>query len=563
MTNDNYAKVFGILGKLCFGYDLAAAQLVAASTILANLQDEVATGFPESNPANQTLRPYYSRLDAAIRNGPTYALASNQGAAGRFLVSDYFVSKLITVPINRNLAASVLEAFQTEMSAAVDNKTLTDLSDTGLVHFFDSFLLAPGTWNTAPDASADYKDSVFVGVPPTIISVVGTPGVDGTNVLHGSGAPSSGVGTNGDFYIDIDVWDIYGPKAGGAWPGSPVSLVGPTGLTGTSIRSGSGAPSGGLGNDGDFYIDTAVSDLYGPKTGGSWGSPVSLIGATGATGATGAPGVDGATWRSGTGAPSSGLGVDGDFYFRIDTNDVYKKTAGTYSIVANIRGSTGATGAPGLDGATWRSGSGAPSSGLGVDGDFYFRTDTDDVYKKTSGTYSIVANIKGSTGATGAPGADGRTILNGTGVPSGGLGNDGDFYIRTTTEEIYGPKTAGSWGGPTSLIGQTKASYFWQSETPAVTGTHKRFYSDRAGTINWCRGEVVNGDGTATANFDVKKNGSTIFPSATKPSVSAGQYIGTERVPDVTSFIKGDYFEVVIIDTGGATKLRMTINFNY
>jgi len=54
---------------------------------------------------------------------------------------------------------------------------------------------------------------------------------------------------------------------------------------------------------------------------------------------------------------------------------------------------------------------------------------------------------------TGAPGADGRTILNGTGAPSGGLGAEGDFYIDTAADAIYGPKTAGAWGSPTSLTG--------------------------------------------------------------------------------------------------------------
>jgi microcystin-dependent protein len=48
---------------------------------------------------------------------------------------------------------------------------------------------------------------------------------------------------------------------------------------------------------------------------------------------------------------------------------------------------------------------------------------------------------------------DGKSVLNGTGVPSPALGVDGDFYIDTATETIYGPKTAGVWGPGTSLIG--------------------------------------------------------------------------------------------------------------
>lgn len=56
-------------------------------------------------------------------------------------------------------------------------------------------------------------------------------GGGGHTVLSGDGAPGSGVGDDGDFYIDYTNWDIYGPKAGGAWP-SGVSLIGPEGPAG-------------------------------------------------------------------------------------------------------------------------------------------------------------------------------------------------------------------------------------------------------------------------------------------------------------------------------------------
>ncbi len=39
-----------------------------------------------------------------------------------------------------------------------------------------------------------------------------------------------------------------------------------------------------FGVNGDFYIDTASNKLYGPKTGGAWGSGVSLVGPQGVAG---------------------------------------------------------------------------------------------------------------------------------------------------------------------------------------------------------------------------------------------------------------------------------------
>ena len=86
-----------------------------------------------------------------------------------------------------------------------------------------------------------------------------------------------------------------------------------------------------------------------------------------------------------------------------------------------------------------------------------------DVYLKAGGSYSIVANIRGAqgiqgvAGATGANGLDGKTVLNGTTTPATSLGTLGDFYFNTTTNEMFGPKTAGGWGSGVSLIGATGA----------------------------------------------------------------------------------------------------------
>jgi hypothetical protein len=55
--------------------------------------------------------------------------------------------------------------------------------------------------------------------------------------------------------------------------------TGPTGATGpqgNTILSGVVAPDNGEGVDGDFYLNTNLMEWYGPKTAGDWGSPISL-----------------------------------------------------------------------------------------------------------------------------------------------------------------------------------------------------------------------------------------------------------------------------------------------
>ena len=91
------------------------------------------------------------------------------------------------------------------------------------------------------------------------------------------------------------ILEIYqnGGGVGPEGPAGPQGIQGIPGLDGKTIRNGSGVPSAGLGVDGDFYIDTASNLIYGPKTAGAWGSGVSIVGPAGPAGPTGPTGADG------------------------------------------------------------------------------------------------------------------------------------------------------------------------------------------------------------------------------------------------------------------------------
>ena len=65
---------------------------------------------------------------------------------------------------------------------------------------------------------------------------------------------------------------------------------------------------------------------------------------------------------------------------------------------------------------------------------------------------------RGSTGAqgpTGATGPAGTHVRYGIGAPASATGIDGDFYIATNTNTLYGPKASGAWPTGVSLIGAT------------------------------------------------------------------------------------------------------------
>ena len=181
---------------------------------------------------------------------------------------------------------------------------------------------------------------------------------------------------------------------------NPSDTPNPTGTTGNPGAAGANGSTGATGPQGPKG-DTGATGVQG------------ATGATGETGATGPAGNNGAAWWNGTGTPAASLGANGDFYLNLANSDVYNKNAGSWTKVANLQGDTGLTGpagptgVAGANGSVWWNGTSAPSSSVGNNGDYYLNTATSDVYKKTSGTWAVVTNIKGATGATGATGPQG------------------------------------------------------------------------------------------------------------------------------------------------------------
>jgi hypothetical protein len=60
--------------------------------------------------------------------------------------------------------------------------------------------------------------------------------------------------------------------------------------------------------------------------------------------------------------------------------------------------------------------------------------------------------LKGSDGTNGTNGTNGNTVLYGSVAPTT-EGVNGDFFINTVTNFIYGPKASGVWPSGTSLVG--------------------------------------------------------------------------------------------------------------
>lgn len=105
---------------------------------------------------------------------------------------------------------------------------------------------------------------------------VGPAGENGSVIHAGQGEPGSGIGNPGDYYLDTLNSLLYGPKTEDNTWGIPIDLKGADGQDGSQILSGTTAPEASQGAIGDFYLNTTNFDLFGPKTQSGWGTPVNL-----------------------------------------------------------------------------------------------------------------------------------------------------------------------------------------------------------------------------------------------------------------------------------------------
>jgi hypothetical protein len=172
---------------------------------------------------------------------------------------------------------------------------------------------------TGPTGATGAQGPIGLSGPSGAAGLDGLDGNDGINGLNGKTVLSGTInptneGVNGDFYINTTSSTIFGPKALGAWPNG-VSLVGPAGvngLNGKTVLSGTIDPTN-EGVNGDFYINTTSSTIFGPKALGVWPTGVSLVGSPGAAGLDGLPGnngIDGINGLDGMPGPApQGTGI--------------------------------------------------------------------------------------------------------------------------------------------------------------------------------------------------------------------------------------------------------------
>lgn len=246
--------------------------------------------------------------------------------------------------------------------------------------------------------------------------------------------------------------------------------------------------------------------------------------------AIGGGGGGGTVWRNGSGAPSNSLGANGDYYLNDDNGDVYKKTAGTYSVVANIEGPQGDQGPTGNTG---------PEGPQGIKGDKGDKGDTGDTGPQ--GPQGI-QGIQGDKGDKGDKGDTGDTGPTGPTGPKGDTGDPGlvrSEYTASNAASIDVPVPAGYSHHRifmVELTAGTANSELWHQVgigTPSVI---------QSGAASYLHYRILGGSNSGAVQFGGSSSDTKmVIMGAAMPTGSAGQSLSgnyTLYNPDGTTLKK-------------------------
>lgn len=285
----------------------------------------------------------------------------------------------------------------------------------------------------------------------------------------------------------------------------PIGADGPAGPRGAKIHYGNQAPTSTFPDassveDGDFYFDLVAKTLYGgyvTANGTPWGAPISLIGPTGLTGGKGDPGPSGTpglVWKgsyvSGTQYPlNSVVQFNGSSYVVIATSGTTNapSNAADWNLVAQ-QGSTANAVATIYANSpiVWD----APTTTLS----FNVPNAATGNVLKYDGTSWVASQA-----------AAARSIQTGTAAPnSDTVAQDGDWYIQTAgtgAPLLYGPRTTTSgvvnWGTGISLIGPAGGN--GANGAQGLPGSDGKAGMEWNGqwdsTVNYSKGAVVGYNG--------------------------------------------------------------------
>jgi hypothetical protein len=215
-------------------------------------------------------------------------------------------------------------------------------------------------------------------------------------------------------------------------------------------------------------------------------------------------------------------GVNGDFAIIVGgptgNGNIYQKVGGHWTAVGNIKGTAGTNG---IDGTQIRSGTTAPDNTVGVNGDYYLRTTTGQLYLKASGTYGLVLTMA-------------LAVTYGTGLNLSG----------STLTVVYGTTSTTACVGNDSRLSDDRTASGLRTTSTVVT---------TSGASAPSAGQVLTATSSTAANWQalstqitVKKNGTTV---GTRSALNLIE--GSNVTITATDNAGSDRVDATITSTGG------------
>lgn len=389
---------------------------------------------------------------------------------------------------------------------------------------------------------------------------VATPATSPTSVIVGVQGPSGPQGAAG----------VAG-ATGATGAAGATGPAGSSGANGTQILSGTIAPTDGLGQDGDYYLDTSNGDLYthGGSTGWNFSlnirgptgpqGPTGATGATGPTGDTGPAGSDGNRIYTGTGAPSDSLGVDGDLYVDAATGGLYEhggstgwNFSGTLRGLQGPQGETGQTGAAGATGAQGTQGATGPQGPAGAGGieilvDSTLGASGVPGLDFTGSDFAISYNSDGSANisskmklAVANPASGDKIQYNGTAWVN--------QAFRGALVKKAADQTGANYSGAGANVAWTSEAYDHGEWHDNVTNNSRLTVPSGVTKVRvWSHIRINNMAADTFTGFGILKNGSSTYDGKAQTLVETGSTsVDITIMTPVLEVTAGDYFEALL-----------------
>jgi hypothetical protein len=289
-------------------------------------------------------------------------------------------------------------------------------------------------------------------------------------------------------------------------------------------------PGAGVGSNGDFYLNTANGDIYGPKTAGAWGAVIFNI-AEGQTGPAGPTGDDGR-----------------EIELQASATHLQWRYAGAASWT-NLLALSEITGPAGDDGADGAAGAD------GADGDSAYEIAVANGFSGTEAQW--LASLVGATGADGDPAT--ATPLSDATPQAPGTAAAGTASSAARGDHVHalpGVVTSGAAGlmRPVDL-GDVIVLACSDETTDLATGTARvTFRMPWAATLTAVRLSVNTAPTGSALIVDVNEGGTTVFSTRPQIDISARTSVGSTVTPVISdSALAADAEITVDIDQVGST----------